>query len=248
MMAAHRRSPGALVVALSLATTLAVASLASNALAGPDWEEGPTDAGSTLGTAQVINTSSTVNTITGKLSGTALLAGDYQDCFLIQISDPTVFSLSTSPGLGGPPGFDPMMFLFRVDNNQGQLVAKAIMANNDKSAGNPQAGLQRYTNDGSGTFLNDPGLYLIAISGFGSQPINASGQFLFNQEFLTPGVIAGPNASQQMSDYLLAGWASDGSFGTYTMTVSGVSGTQAPAPGALSLLALGGLARRRRQR
>lgn len=248
MMAAYRRSLGAFAVALPIATTLAVASLASNAIAGPDWDEGPTDAGSTLGTAQVINTTGAVNTITGKLTGTALLAGDYQDCFLIQISDPTVFSLSTSPGVGGAPGFNPMMFLFRVDQFQGQTVAKAIMANNDKAPGDLQAGLQRYTNDGSGTFLNDPGLYLIAISGFGSQPINASGQFLFNQEFLSPGVIAGPNPSQQMTDYLLAGWAADGSYGTYTMTVSGVSGTQAPAPGALSLIALGGLMRRRRQR
>jgi len=248
MMAAYRRSLGAFAVALPIATTLAVASLTSNAIAGPDWDEGPTDAGSTLGTAQVINTTGAVNTITGKLTGTALLAGDYQDCFLIQISDPAVFSLSTSPGIGGAPGFNPMMFLFRVDNLQGQLVAKAIMANNDKSPGNVQAGLQRETNDGSGAVVAQSGLYLIAISGFGSQPVNSSGQFIFNQEFLSPGIIAGPTQDQQVSDYLLAGWAADGSFGTYTMTVSGVSGTQAPAPGALSLIALGGLMRRRRQR
>lgn len=242
MMAASRRAPGALVAVLPLALALAPA-----ALAGPDWDEGVSDAGSTLGTAQVISVTGAVNTISGKLSG-GLLAGDYQDCFLLDISSPTTFSLTTSLGAGSPPGFNPMMFLFRVENLQGQLVAKAIMANNDKSPTDVQSTLQRNTNDGSGTFISQAGLYLIAISGFGSQPINAQGQLLFNQAFLEPGVIAGPVQNPQLSDYLLAGWSSDGSFGNYTMTVTGVSGTQVPAPGALALLALGGLARRRRQR
>jgi len=240
MMAASRRASGALVAVLPLA-------LASTSLAGPDWDEGVSDAGSTLGTAQVISVTGAVNTISGKLSG-GFLAGDYQDCFLLDISSPTTFSLTTSLGAGSPPGFNPMMFLFRVDTFQGQLVAKAIMANNDKSPTDVQSTLQRDTNDGSGTFISQAGLYLIAISGFGSQPINAQGQLLFNQAFLEPGVIAGPTQNPQLSDYLLAGWSSDGSFGNYTMTVTGVSGTQLPAPGALALLALGGLAGRRRQR
>lgn len=246
MMADFRRLGGKAIVALS-----ATALLAAPAFAGPDWDEGASDAGSTLGTAQVINTTGTLNTITGKLTGTALLAGDYQDCFLIEISDPTVFSLSTAPGIGGEAGFDPMMFLFRVDTDgiSGQMYAKAIMANNDKSPGNPQAGLQRAANDGSNTTISQAGLYLIAISGFGSQPVNAQGQFIFNQAFLQPGIFAGPNQDQQVGDYLLAGWNNDGSAGTYTMSVQGISGTQAPAPGASALLALGALAaRRRRQR
>ena len=239
IMAAFRRSHGALVAALPLA-------IASVAVGGPDWEE-VSDAGSTLGTAQAITTSGAVNTISGKLSG-GLLAGDYQDCFLLEISNPSVFSLTTSLGLGSPPGFNPMMFLFRVDNLQGQLVAKAVLANNDKSPTDVQSVLQRQSNDGSGTVVTQAGLYLVAISGFGSQPINAQGQFLFNQEFLQPGVIAGPNQNPQLSDYVLAGWSNDGSFGNYTMTVTGVTGTQLPAPGALALLALGGLVSRRRQR
>lgn len=243
MMADFRCLSGKALVALS-----ATALFTAPALAGPDWDEGGTDAGSTIGTAQVINLNGTLNTITGKLTGTALLAGDFQDCFLIEISDPLVFSISTSPGFGGPAGFDPMMFLFRVDNLNGQLVAKAMMANNDKSPGNPQAGLQRETNDGSQTVISQAGLYMIAISGFGSQPINAQGEFIFNQAFLQPGVFAGPTQGQ-VSDYLLAGWNTDGSAGTYTMTVQGISGTQLPTPGATALLVLGGLAaRRRRQR
>lgn len=245
MMAHSHRLCGQAFVALT-ATAL---SFASCAFAGPDWDEGGVDAGSTLGTAQVINHTGTLNTITGRLNGTALVGSDFQDCFLIEISDPTVFSLTTSAGVGGPPGFDPMMFLFRVDNLKGQLVAKAIMANNDKSAGNPQAALGRETNDGSQTVIGQAGLYMIAISGFGSQPVNAQGQFLFNQAFLQPGVIAGPSRDPQIADYLLSGWNTDGAYGNYTMTVQGVSGTQLPAPGAFTLLALGGLVgRRRRQR
>lgn len=238
-MAAFRRSHGALVSALPLV-------IASAALGGPDWEE-ISDAGSTLETAQAISTTGPVSTISGKLSG-GFLAGDYQDCFLLEITDPTFFSLTTSLGVGSPAGFNPMMFLFRVENFQGQVIAKAVMANNDKSPTDVQSTLQRNTNDGSGTTITQAGLYLVAISGFGSQPVNAQGQLLFNQAFLQPGVIAGPNPSSEISNYALAGWTSDGSFGNYTMTVTGVSGTQVPAPGALALLALSGLAVRRRQR
>lgn len=239
MSVAIRRFTGAF-------SALALLSVPSAALAGPDWDEGPDDAGSTLGTAQTITTTGSLTSVTGKLGGPGLLAGDFQDCFLIQISDPTTFSVTTGPGTGGPAGFNPMLFLFRVDMVDGQMVAKAVLANNDLVAGNPQAGLRTQSNDGSGTFVNQAGLYLLAISGFGSQPVNAVGQFLFNQAFLEPGVIAGPNGSAQLNDYTLAGWAQDGSFGTYVLGVQGVSGV--PAPGAAALLAVAGLVGGRRRR
>ncbi|MEY3026534.1 MAG: hypothetical protein RLZZ238_1431 [Planctomycetota bacterium] len=241
MNALDRRLPGRLSAVVA---TCALA-LTSAAFAGPDWDEGATDAGSTVGTAQVISTTGSVNSITGKLGGPGLVAGDFQDCFLIQITDPTNFSLTTGPGFSGPPGFDPMMFLFRVDLVEGRYVAKALIANNDLAPGNVQAGLSNSTNDGSNVTVRDAGLYLIAISGFGSQPVNASGQFLFNQAFLQPGIFGGPALEQGMNDYLLAGWSSDGSYGNYVMNITGVSGV--PAPGAIALLALGGLAARRRR-
>lgn len=243
MLASYRRPVGPLS---ALAALLASALLPSVAFAGPDWDEGPNDAGSTLGTAQTITTTGSLTSVTGKLGGPGLVAGDFQDCFLIQISDPTIFSVTTGPGTGGAAGFNPMLFLFRVDMINGQMVAKAVMANNDLQPGNPQAGLRQQTNDGSGAFVNQAGLYLLAISGFGSQPVNSFGELLFNQAFLEPGVIAGPNQSSQMNDYTLAGWAQDGSFGTYVLGVQGVSGV--PAPGAAALLGLAGLAGRRRRR
>ncbi|MFZ9915145.1 MAG: hypothetical protein ACO3IB_07385, partial [Phycisphaerales bacterium] len=189
-----------------------------------------------------------INTVTGRLNGTALTGGgDFQDCFLINIDSPMAFSLTTAPGTGGPAGFAPMMFLFRIDLRDGVFVAKAVMAHNVIALGNPQAGLKQESNDGSGTIVATSGLYLIAISGFGSQPINAAGQFLFNQQFLQAGIFGGP-AAAPVEDYLLAGWSAPGSYGNYLMTITGVSGAQIPAPGALGLLALAGLAGRRRQR
>lgn len=239
---APSRRPLALAVALS---TLAVAPAA---FAGPDWDEGPVDAGSTLGTAQVISTTGAVNTITGRLNGTALTGGsDFQDCFLINIDSPTSFNLTTSPGTGSTGNFDPMMFLFKLDLRDGVWIAKAVMANNDLAPGNPQAGLKGDSNDGSGTTISVAGVYLIAISGFGSQPVNSAGEFIFNQAFLQPGIFAGPT-SEPVANYELAGWSANGSAGSYLMTVTGASGTTVPAPGAMALLAMGGLAFRRRQR
>jgi len=224
---------------------VAAIALTSTALAGPDWDEGATDAGSTLDTAQTISTSGSLNSIKGKLGGPGFLAGDFQDCFLLRVDDPLGFNITLSSTFGGPPGFDPMMFLFRVDETQNGPVAKALLANNDKSPGNPLPGLTNAANDGSNATLRSPGLYLIAISGFGSQPINASGEFVFRQTFLQSGVIGGP-AESPNGGYLLAGWSSDGDYGSYELLVQGVSGV--PAPGAVALLGLAGLAARRRQR
>lgn len=237
-MHAHTRClRGGFAVAFALFT-------ATPALAGPDWDEGATDAGSTVGTAQVIDTTGSLNSIKGKLGGPGFVTGDFQDCFLLNVSDPLGFNISLSSTFGSPPGFDPMMFLFRVDMLDGVMVAKAVLANNDKSAGSPLPALGPAANDGSGAMVG-PGIYLIAISGFGSQPVNALGEFVFSQSFLQPGVIGGP-APQPAGGYLLDAWSADGSFGNYELLVQGVSGV--PSPGAVALLGLAGIAARRRQR
>jgi MYXO-CTERM domain-containing protein len=241
-MHAHTRCPRG---GFAVASAVFALTLAAPALAGPDWDEGATDAGSTVGTAQVIDTSGSLNSIKGKLGGPGFVTGDFQDCFLLSVTDADAFNISLTSTFGGPPGFDPMMFLFRIDIINGSMVAKAILANNDKSQGNPLPGLTNAANDGSGAVVRAPGLYLIAISGFGSQPVNALGEFVFSQSFLQPGVIGGP-ASNPSGGYLLDGWSADGSFGNYELLVQGVAGV--PAPGAFALLALGGLAGRRRQR
>lgn len=241
MMVVFRRPPGL----LSVAVPAAALALAPCAFAGPDWEEGASDAGSTLETAQTVDTTGSLNSISGKLRGPGVLAGDYQDCFLIEVTDPLGFNISLTSTFGGPPGFDPMMFLFRVDDSPNGRVAKALLANNDKSADTLLPALSREATDGSGAVLRTPGLYLIAISGFGSQPVNASGQRIFSQSFLQSGVIGGPT-QEPVDGYLLAGWTADGDFGDYQLTVQGISGV--PAPGAIGLLALCGVVGRRRQR
>ncbi len=229
---------------IPVASFVCAFALVSSALAGPDWDEGPTDAGSTASTAQVITVTSAVNTITGKLTASALVQGDFQDCFLINIETPSQFSITTGPGIGGNPAFNPMLFLFRVDASPTATLAHGVMANNDISFGSTVAGLRQLTNDGSGGGVFGPGVYMIAICGFGSQPINANGQNIFNQAFLQAGVIAGTAAG--LEDTRLAGWSADGDVGNYVLNVQGVTGI--PAPGALALLALGGLASRRRTR
>ena len=240
-MHAHTRCPRG---GFAVASAVFALTLAAPALAGPDWDEGATDAGSTVGTAQVIDTLGSLNSIKGKLGGPGFVTGDFQDCFLLSVTDTEAFNISLTSTFGGPPGFDPMMFLFRIDMLNGTMVAKAVLANNDKSAGSPLPALGPQATDGSGAMVG-PGIYLIAISGFGSQPVNALGEFVFSQSFLQPGVIGGP-ASQPAGGYLLDGWSADGSFGNYELLVQGVSGV--PTPGAFALLALGGLAGRRRQR
>lgn len=236
-MTSYLRADGLLSVALSVSAL----TLAPVALAGPDWDEGALDAGSTLGSAQAISVNGGINTITGKLAGSAFMVGDYQDCFLVYIDSPQTFSISTSPGAGGASSLDPMLFLFRVEAGN---FTRAIMANNDFAGGSSAAGLRASTNDGSGVTVSTAGLYLIAISGFASQPIDATGAALFNQAFLQPGVIAGPGPGS--GDLNLFAWNAEGSSGTYVLTLEGVSGV--PAPGALSLLALGGLIARKRRR
>jgi hypothetical protein len=242
MKAAFRRCNGSLSVAISLSTL----ALAATAFAGPDWDEAGIDAGSTLDTAQEITMSGALNSISGSLTGLALTGeGDFQDCFLMRVTNPTIFSISAGPRGTGQSQVDPMLFLFRVDEFGGGKVAKAVLANNDGFAGSVGSKLGPTSTDGQTTILNQPGLYLIAIAGFGSQPVNALGERIFSQSFLEAGVIGGP-ANQISGDYLLNGWSAPGSYGDYVMTVQGISGV--PAPGAIALLALGGLARRRAPR
>ncbi len=242
MKAAFRRCNGSLSVAVSLSAL----SLAATAFAGPDWDEAGIDAGSTIDTAQVITMSGSLNSISGSLTGLALTGeGDFQDCFLINVTNPTLFSISAGPRGTGQSQVDPMLFLFRVDEFGGGKVGKAMLANNDAFAGSIGAKLGPTATDGQTTIVNQPGLYLIAIAGFGSQPVNALGERIFDQSFLQPGVIGGP-AGQVTGDYLLKGWSAPGSYGDYVMNVQGISGV--PAPGAIALLALGGLARRRAPR
>src|SRR5437764_544629 len=85
-----------------------VLAAASAAMAGPDWVEGSIDAGSTIGTAQHTLGTGQLNSISGGLSGGGDTL-DLEDMFIISITTPTLFTLTT-----GAANFDPQLFLFNI--------------------------------------------------------------------------------------------------------------------------------------
>ena len=239
MLSAHRFGSGTFVFSASMA-----AILTSSALAGPIWEgDLDDDAGATPGGAQVIDLNGSVIAIKGRLSGSGLWGGnDFIDMYLVRISAPTVLKISTAGGdNGGEAAFDSQLFLFQAElSASGQPFARAVLANNDAAEGNPGAFIGNASNDGSGFVLEQPGLYYIAITTKGFNPLNANGAPIFDG-------LNAPGSVPFGRFELFSGWggeASDGG-GEYFIRTSGVEGV--PAPGALALLALAGLAGRSRR-
>jgi hypothetical protein len=228
------------------AAALSSALLASTAFAGPDWDE-PTfgDAGNEAGTAQIITTDGSVNTIRGKLGGNGLLAGDFQDLFVVNIVDPGAFSISTRLEDGGFADFNPMLFLFRLDGLGKGAKAEALLGNDDFSANSTAARIGSQSNDGSGAAVTQAGLYVIGISGFASFPLNDFGESLFGTKLFETGLVVGPDGG--LNGVTLGGWSADGQAGEYVIRITGATGVAIPAPGALALLGCAGLVRRRRR-
>lgn len=225
----------------------AVAAAASPAFAGPDWDFDLTeDAGKTLGTAQSVTTGGNVNSISGTLGNYPLLGNDPdgQDLYLVYVTSPMMFRVSTLAADGGSAGFNASLFAFAVEGADAS-VARAILANNDAFAGTSDALLVNATNDGSNIKIETPGFYLIGIALSGTQPINALGQNIFADNLNIPGLIVAPrlDVSAELFDW----GGSGGPGGSYVISLDGISGTLVPAPGALALLGVGGLLRRRRR-
>ena len=218
--------------------------LASTAFAGPIWDgDLEADAKQSASTAQVVTTEGSVLQIKGQLTGTALQGGgDFIDMYLVRITAPAILSISTAGGdSGGFAQFDSRMFLFRaVQTQSAGLVAQGIFANDNAATGNFGALLTNSANDGSQFVLNEEGFYFIAIANSGVSALNPNGAPMW-PDLDVPGLrsFAGFQPFQN--------WGGDPSsnVGTYEIRLSGVSGV--PAPGALALLGLVGLAGRRRR-
>jgi hypothetical protein len=131
------------------AASAALLTATSVALAGPTFEEVP-DAGSTPATAQPTTTSPALGRIKGELTTTAD-AADFQDMFLICITDPEGFTAKVDP-MGTE--FDTRLWLFKLDG-------KGLLANDNDpvSFPTPFSALQPNATDGSGAALVTPGLY-----------------------------------------------------------------------------------------
>ncbi len=228
------RSIGGLVTA-----TAAVWFCAGHALGGPDWIEGGVDAGKTLVTARLILGAGPLKTISGQLgesAGGSQVSGDpdYEDLFLLTISEPTMFSFTTTSA-----DFDPQLFLFNV-TIPGEALG--LLANNDTAFGNLPL-LTSPATDGSGAMVLLAGTYALGVSGLGRVPVSSTGP-IFN--FYSPFEVSGPDGAGGIN--ALYDWTGIGQMGTYNIHLDGVDWYDVPTPGGCSVL-LGAcvLAARRRR-
>lgn len=194
-----------------------------SAQAGPNFIEGMCaggDAGSNPSAAcEVSGGVGGVATISGSTSLNFGGTADLEDMYLILITDPVGFSVTTTT-------FDTQLWMFRADPG-GALDGIGFLANNDISAidSGSMLGPMAMSDDGTGVTLTDGGLYYLVVSG-GGGPAGGSGRFpvasgLAIFDLVSPTEVSGPDGPGGM--FMIDGWAGDGDVGSYTITVEGVS-------------------------
>ena len=214
-------------------TLMGMAFTAAPALAGPEWIE-TGDAGSGVGTAQKTLGVGNLTSISGSLAGGFLLGADYEDMYLISVTNPATFSITIHNA-----NFDPQLFIFNV-TLPGQ--AFGLLANDNTSEG-PNPVLLPNSTDGTMTGVTAPGIYAIAISGSGRNPVSSTGQIFF---YGNPTEISGADGPGGLNPHI--GWTGDGVSGSYVLTLTGAGFYDVPAPGALALLGIAALFGRRTRR
>lgn len=149
---------------------------------------------------------------------------DDVDLYRIVISDPANFSATT---VGGAT-FDTQLFLFRADGRG--------VTFNDDSGTTVQSRI-------TGQFVPGAGVYFLAISRWDRDALDAGAQAIWlDTPFGTERAPDGPGAANPLASWggtTLAG-------GAYSIFLTGAS--YVPAPGAMALLGLAGLAAGRRRR
>jgi MYXO-CTERM domain-containing protein len=208
--------------------------IAPSAFAGPDWDgDLEVDAGKSIQTAQTITFNGNLQTIAGKLTGSALtLEPDFHDVYKFVITDPGKFIVDLT-GVGGA-NFDACLWLFDANG-------VPLLGTNDANSKTNAPRLTSTANGGNLISVTSPGIYFLAVSGFASEPVSF-GKPLWPGVVFDPGIVAG---SFQNKFAWEGDWSGDGAIGDYILTVTGVAGV--PAPGAAALFALAGLAGRRRR-
>ncbi|MBA4065922.1 MAG: hypothetical protein C0501_19830 [Isosphaera sp.] len=178
------------------------------------------DAGEVLGGVQGTTGAAPFQGIMGTVGN-----GTDADLFLIFITNPAAFSATTA----GTPGTlgDTQLFLFTT-------TGLAIVGNDDEGS------VRSTIPVGTAQVLAlTPGLYIIGISGFDRDPVNAGGMELFTDNF---GGLALPTGVGP-----LAGFNSVGGTGTYQINITGADFSAnfavpaVPEPASMALLAAGGL-------
>ncbi|MEM8834333.1 MAG: hypothetical protein AAGD00_00800 [Planctomycetota bacterium] len=221
----------------------------SGAAFGQAWNESG-DAGDAVGAAaQVVTGSGALTAINGS---TDAGAGDLTDAYVIRITDGSAFFASTDNTIAGDSDFDTRLWLF-------DLAGNAVLGNDDSTAGAANFSFQSFLSDaanytaqpGGGTVDPSatgatiaPGDYILAISGFSQEAFDANGVRTIDMA-VDFDALHGPNAA---STGVLDSWEDTGfeATGSYSIALGGAEFI--PAPGAVAMLGLGGLAAARRRR
>lgn len=225
---------------LGAAVVGAISLAGGDATAGPEWTEMAPDAGRLPGSAQMTFGVGPIAKISGKLKGFGAFAplgpalGDFEDMYVINIVNPAMFSASVDPMDGGNANFDAQLWLFDLGGN-------GILGNNDNAAASPFASFGNNSTDGSGAAVTTAGLYLLAISGAGNDPLSPGGPIF---DFALATEVSGPDDIG--GSMPIDNWVGNGEIGDYAIILKGVEFAEIPAPGGLTLLvAAGALVRRR---
>jgi MYXO-CTERM domain-containing protein len=224
--------------------SLATAGLLTAAASAQSWTESG-DAGDIISGVQMTVGAGALTTISG---ATDTAGGDIVDAYCISITDPGSFYATLNSAIDGSAvaSWDTRLWLFDSAGN--------ILLGNDDTNG---AGLQSTISDpstftalttgavnptASGISLT-AGDYILVVGGYNTDALDASGGQIITlsssfSELHGPNGGAGP----------LASWTTGFSSGSYTVALSGAAYCQVPAPGALALLGLFGVAGTRRRR
>ncbi len=209
---------GAAAIAAGLVVTIAQA--------GPTWPEGP-DAGELPFSAQKVNGPTPIFMIDGTLggpmpapAGARGIPGDFQDMFLIKIADPIGFVATTDPNGDGFADFDSQLFLFTGPDHPDGPGLGMFGNDNIPMLMSGESLINNNVDDGSMPPQLIGGLhYFLAISGFDSDPLSASGP-IFNQAVRDER--SGPDGMGGLDP--IGGWTSAGDHGDYGIALQGVVG------------------------
>ncbi len=151
-------------------------------------------------------------------------AGDSVDAYCIHIFDVGAFSATT---VGGTTQ-DTQIWLFRPDG-------MGVSFNDDST------GLQSTV---TGAFVPGPGLYILAVSPYDADALDGAGAALWlDTPFGTERAPDGPGAGGPVM-----AWSAGPTLIPYSISLTGATYCEVPAPGALALMGLGGLVAARRRR